>query len=48
MLQQVDDQFADMSDGKIKDELERLTGSRPRGNPARATLVSMLETALAA
>lgn len=48
MVQAADDAFADMSDAQIKDELEKLTSARPRGNPSRATLVSMLETAMAA
>jgi len=48
IVQQADDAFAEYSDVQIKDELEKLTGARPRGNPSRASLVSMLETAMAA
>lgn len=47
-IQAADDQIAAMSDTDIKDELEILTGARPRGNPSRATLESLLETARAA
>lgn len=42
------DGFESMSDAEIKDELEKLTTARPRGNPSRATLVSMLTQALQA
>lgn len=48
IVQAADDAFAEYSDGQIKDELEKLTGARPKGNPSRQTLVSMLETAMAA
>lgn len=40
--------YAEMSDGQIKDEIEKLTQVRPRGNPSRATLENMLSQALAA
>lgn len=43
-----DASFANMSDGDIKDEIEKLTQARPRGNPSRATLENMLSQALAA
>lgn len=48
IVQSADDAFAEYSDSQIKDELEKLTGARPRGNPSRQTLVSLLETAMAA
>lgn len=48
IVKAADDAFADLSDTQIKDELEKLMGARPKGNPSRATLVSMLETAMAA
>lgn len=47
-LQAADDAFADMDDEKIKGEIAKLTGSRPRGNPSRATLVQSLQELLAA
>lgn len=37
-----DASFADKSDEELKSEIARLAGSRPRGNPNRATLESML------
>lgn len=43
-----DASYADMTDADIKDEIERLTKARPRGNPNRATLENMLTQALAA
>lgn len=39
-----DDAFAEMSDSELKDEIAKLAGERPRGNPSRQTLVSMLES----
>lgn len=42
------DGYEDMSDAQLKDEIERMTGARPRGNPARSTIVSMYEQAKAA
>jgi hypothetical protein len=34
-----------MGDGEIKDEIERLAGARPRGNPGRDTLERLLNEA---
>ena len=34
----------EQTDTEIKDEIERLTGARPRGNPSRATLENMLQS----
>lgn len=45
-LKAADDAYGDMTDPQIKDELEKLTGARPRGNPSRGTLVEMLNQAL--
>lgn len=45
----ITDAYADMSDGQIKDEIAKLNdGKRPQGNPSRASLVSMLDTLMAA
>lgn len=38
------DVYQHLSDEQIKERIFDLQGSRPRGNPARATLVSMLRT----
>ena len=46
--QAADASFEDMSDDQIKDEIAKITGSKPRGNPSRATLVASLEELLAA
>lgn len=49
LLQAADDAYAALSDAQIKDEIAKLNdGKRPAGNPSRATLVSMLDTLLAA
>lgn len=37
-----------MTDAQIKDEIENLSGTRPKGNPSRATLEMLLDQALAA
>lgn len=42
MVAQADAAFAGMSDEQIKEEIAALTGSRPRGNPSRATLEQAL------
>lgn len=42
MVAEADAEFADMSDDKIKEEIAVLAGSKPRGNPSRATLVNSL------
>jgi hypothetical protein len=39
------DAYQGVSDADLKDEIERMTGARPRGNPARATIISMYEQA---
>lgn len=36
-------QFADMSDDDIKEAISELAGSKPRGNPSRATLEASLK-----
>ena len=40
--------FEEMSDAQLKDEIEKIAGARPKGNPSRTTLETMLEQALAA
>ena len=35
--------FPELTDAQIKDEIEKLTGSKPRGNPSRETLVKSLQ-----
>ncbi len=42
------DAWADLSDAQIKDEIEKLAGARPKGNPSRGTLVSLLNGLMAA
>lgn len=37
------DQDESKTDGELKDEIEQKTGSRPRGNPSRETLIKMLK-----
>jgi len=37
-----DSEFEGMSDDNIKEEIALLAGSKPRGNPSRATLVNSL------
>lgn len=40
--------YENMSDAELKDEIERIAGSRPRGNPSRETLIKSLDELLAA
>lgn len=40
--------FPELTDAQIKDEIEKLTGSKPRGNPSRATLEASLKELQAA
>lgn len=40
--------YETLSDAELKDKIEQMTGARPRGNPARSTLISVLEQANAA
>lgn len=47
-LQAADDAFPDMDDEALKVEIAKITGSRPRGNPSRATLAQSLQELLAA
>lgn len=47
-VQQADSAFADMSDEQIKEEIAKLAGSKPRGNPSRQTLENALQELLAA
>lgn len=37
------DQAESKTDAELKDEIEQKTGSRPRGNPSRETLLKMLQ-----
>lgn len=37
------DQEESKTDAELKDEIEQKTGSRPRGNPSRETLIKMLQ-----
>lgn len=39
-----DDAYAELDEKQLKDKIEAIDGSRPKGNPSRATLVSMLST----
>lgn len=48
IVAQADAEFADMSDEQIKEEIAKLAGSKPRGNPSRATLETSLRELLAA
>lgn len=48
MVAEADAAFADMSDDEIKEEIAKLVGSKPRGNPSRATLEASLKELLAA
>ncbi len=41
-LQAADDEYAAMSEDELKEAIAGLAGSRPRGNPSRATLISAL------
>jgi len=43
LVTEANDAFAGMSDDQIKDEIAKLAGGRPRGNPSRATLVASLQ-----
>ncbi|UIJ43792.1 hypothetical protein LZK98_11885 [Sphingomonas cannabina] len=47
-IQAADAAYADMTDDQIKDEIAKITGSRPRGNPNRRTLEQSLSELLAA
>lgn len=38
------DDFADMTDDELKQQIAELTGQRPKGNPNRDTLISMLDS----
>lgn len=46
--QAADDAFVSLSNDDLKVEIEKLTGSRPRGNPSRPTLVQSLQELQAA
>jgi len=39
------DGYEGMTDAELKDAIEQKVGSRPRGNPSRATLIGMLQGA---
>ncbi len=41
-VKNADDVYASMTDDQIKQRIADLTGSRPKGNPSRATLVSLV------
>jgi len=43
IIQKAEDAFAELSDDQVKDEIEKLTQVRPRGNFKRETLVKMLD-----
>ncbi len=43
-----EDAYAALTDDQVKEKIAEATGSRPRGNPSRSTLITMLETAQAA
>lgn len=47
-LAAADDAFAGRSDDELKTEIAEITGSRPRGNPSRQTLVASLQELRAA
>jgi hypothetical protein len=47
-LRAADDAFPDMDDEAVKVEIAKIRGSRPKGNPSRATLVQSLQELLAA
>jgi hypothetical protein len=47
-LKAADDAFAGFSDEEIKTEIAAITGSRPKGNPSRTTLVQSLQELQAA
>lgn len=47
-LKAADDAFAGLSDDDLKAKIADLVGSRPRGNPSRATLVQSLQELQAA
>jgi hypothetical protein len=47
-LQAADDAFSGRTDEELKADIAELTGSRPRGNPSRATLVNSLQELMAA
>lgn len=48
MVADADATFADMSDEDIKEEIAKLAGSKPRGNPSRAALETALKELLEA
>lgn len=47
-LKAADDAFEGFSDADLKSEISRITGSTPRGNPSRPTLVQSLQELQAA
>lgn len=47
-LEVADAQFAEMSDDDIKEEISKIAGSKPRGNPSRQTLENSLRELQAA
>lgn len=52
MMQEIEPElpvgYEEMSDSQLKDEIERLAGARPRGNPSRLTLITNLNELKAA
>lgn len=40
--------YEDMSDDQLKEEIAKIAGSKPRGNPSRETLIRSLEELMAA
>jgi hypothetical protein len=48
MVQEADDAYAGISDDQLKEQISEFTGSKPRGNPSRETLIRSLEELKAA
>lgn len=42
IVQASDDEYAALNDADLKDKIATITGTRPKGNPSRATLVQSL------
>lgn len=47
-VQAADDAYAELSDDDLKEEIAKIAGSRPRGNPSRETLIRSLDELKAA
>lgn len=46
--QEIDALFQEYSDAELKDEIEKIAGARPKGNPSRSTLETSLKELLEA